>query len=82
MRRISPQSPQNGKKSHPIAPEGKKCLKIAKNEPENAQNGPKTAVFGLGGILEVKNRGFWQFRTRCGSLPTQNAGLYGRKINL
>ena len=39
------QSPQNGKKSHPIAPEGEKCRKIAKNEPKNAKDGLKMAVF-------------------------------------
>jgi hypothetical protein len=67
MQRISPQSPQNGKKTHPIAPEGEKCRKIAKNEPQNAKNGLKTAVFrvwrGRGG---EKSR-FFRFSGFCGA---------------
>ena len=46
------------KKSHPIAPEGEKCRIIAKNEPQNAKNGLKTAVFRVWRGFEAKNRGF------------------------
>jgi hypothetical protein len=69
MRRISQQSPQNGKNAHLIVPEGEKCRKIANYGPENAENSLKTAVFRVWRGRESEKSGFWPFRTRCGSLP-------------
>ena len=63
MRRISPQSPQNGKNTHPIAPEGEKCRKIAKNEPKKRSKRPENGRFsGLGGVWKAKNRGLGGLR--------------------